>query len=168
MLRAPVTVTAKLIARRGKADRLGPTLLIRVWPQAARVQSFYSRPRPRCLIITWEQNKEIVPRWGWKQFRPSAVKPNQLTSLTLPLAPLFQSSQHALAPIQSITNPVDFPWTFVPLIDKTRLLSLNLQCQNKAVISQGYRLALHYNLTLTREQEFPVPISVLLARLKIK
>ena len=84
MLRAPVTVTAKFITMRGKANRSGPTLLTRVRSPTAGVQSFYSRPHH---LNTWEQNKEIVPRWGWKQFRP------------------------ALAPIQSNTNPVDFPWT---------------------------------------------------------
>ena len=72
MLRAPVTVTAEFIATRGKADRSGPTLLTRVRPRTAGVQSFYSQPHH--LIITWEQNKEIVSRWGWKQFTPSALK----------------------------------------------------------------------------------------------
>ena len=83
MLWAPVTVTTKFIAMKGKADQSGLTLLTRVQPRTAGVQSFYSPPHH--LIITWEQNKEIVPRWGWKQFR------------------------HALAPIQSNTKPVDFP-----------------------------------------------------------
>ena len=72
MLQAPVTVTTKFIAMGGKADRLGLTLLTRVRPRTARVQNFYSRPHH--LLITWEQNKEIVPRCGWKQFRPSAAK----------------------------------------------------------------------------------------------
>ena len=87
-LRAPVTVTTKFIAMRGKAYRSGQTLLTRVRPQTARVQSFYSWPHR--LIITWEQNKEIVPRWGWKQFR------------------------HALAPIQTLIQLIFlellFPW----------------------------------------------------------
>ena len=83
MLRAPATVTTKFIAKRGKANRSGPTLLTRVRSRTAGVQSFYSRPHR--LIITWGQNKEIVPRWGWKQFR------------------------HALAPIQSNTKPADLP-----------------------------------------------------------
>ena len=33
MLRAPVTVATKFITMRGKANPLGPTLLIRVWPE---------------------------------------------------------------------------------------------------------------------------------------
>ena len=134
-----------LLQWEARPTRSGPTLLTRVRPRTARVQSFYSQPHH---LITWEQNKEIVPRWGWKQFRPSAVKPQPVDLLDPASGPPSQSSQHALAPIQSNTNPVGFPWTFVPLIDRTRLLSLNL-CQNKAVISQGYRLALHHNLTLT-------------------
>ena len=40
MLRAPVTVTTKFIAMRGKADPSGPTLLIRVRTQSARYRVF--------------------------------------------------------------------------------------------------------------------------------
>lgn len=60
MRRAPVTVPTRFIATRGKADRSGPALLIRVRPRTAGVQRFYSRPHR--FIITWEQNKETVPR----------------------------------------------------------------------------------------------------------